>query len=194
MWRQTMTEETGNNDIIKRKLDWKRYITVLLPVFVIILFTIVFSGSSSSSDCGGGDSDCSSSSADLAGACGEPVKVDKSGTVTLLQSLNLKSASTDLRCGFGVSWSYSWKDKTSTKKPPITIAVSAPKGGTSKANSGDTGGGNGWAGTYTVARGNVSGSAPVLGTISVTASAYDPSMLLDKVSVNLHLVYSSVKK
>jgi len=187
-----MTEETGNKDVIK-KLDWKRYVTVLLPVFIIIGFTIVFSGTSSSSDCGG-DSDCSSSGANLEGVCGEPVNVDKSGTVTLLQALNVKSASTDLRCGFGVSWSYSWKDKTSTRKPPITIAVSAPKGGTSKANSGDAGSGNGWTGTYVVARGKVSGSAPVPGTISVTASAYDPSMLLDKVSVSLHLVYSSIKK
>jgi hypothetical protein len=189
-----MTQETDNKDIMRKKLDWKRYVTVFLPLVIILGFSIVFSGSSSSSDCGGGDSDCSSSGPNLEGVCGEPVNVDKSGTVNLISSLNAKSASTDLRCGYGVSWSYSWKGKTSTKKPPVSISVSAAKGGSSKVNSADTGGANGWAGTYVVARGKVSGSTPVTGIISVTASAYDPSMLLDSVNVSLHIVYSSIKK
>jgi hypothetical protein len=183
-----MTEANGADT---RKIDWKRFLAVFLPIFILVGFTIVFSGSSSDSDCG----DCSSSSADLSGVCGEPVNLDKSGTVKFLQNLSIKSASTDLRCGYGVSWSYKWtKAKKTDKKPPINISISAPKGGVSKANSGDTGGSDGYSGTYTVARGSVSGTAPVLGTITVSASTSDPAMLFDSISVNLHLVYSSVKK
>jgi hypothetical protein len=187
-----MTEETGNKEITMKKQDWKRYITVLLPVFIIIGFTIVFSGTSSSSDCG--DSDCSSSPANLEGVCGEALNVDKSGTVSLIAPLNAKSGTTDMRCGYGVSWSYSWtKTKTTPKRPPISISVTAGKGGSTKVNSTDTGT-TSWSGAYTIARGKVTGTTPVTGTISVTASTTDPTTLLDTIKVNLHLVYSSVKK
>lgn len=177
----------GEKGAHKYKTGWKTYISLFLPIVILTGFAIVFSGSSSSSDCG----DCSSSSADLSGVCGEAVKVDKSGTVRPVFSVTAKSGTTDLRCGFGVSWSYKWK--STTKKPPITIAVSAPKGGTSKANTSDTGGPDGYSGTYVIARGSVSGSSPVTGTITVTASTMDPATLLDPVTVNLHLVYSAVK-
>jgi hypothetical protein len=94
--------------------DWKRYVSVFLPVILLIGFTIVFSGSSSSSDCGSSDSDCSSSSADLGGACGEPANVDKSGIIKTFQSLSLTSGQTDIRCGYGVSWKYSWSKERKT--------------------------------------------------------------------------------
>lgn len=179
-----MAEENG---AITKRIRWKTYISVFLPIVILTGFALVFSGSSSSSDCG----DCSSSSADLSGVCGEAVNVDKSGTVRPVFSVTAKSGSTDLRCGYGVSWSYKWKTKN--KKPPITIAISAPKGGTSKANSSDSGGADGYSGTYVIARGSISGSSPVTGTITVTASTMDPATLLDPVTVNLHLVYSAVK-
>lgn len=179
-----MAEETGSS---VRNNGWKTYISIFLPVVIMAGFALFFSGSSSSSDCG----DCSSSSADLSGVCGEAIKVDKSGSIRPLVSVTAKSGTTDLRCGFGVSWSYKWKNNS--KKPPITIAISAPKGGTSKANSNDTGGSDGWSGTYTIARSSISGSSPVTGTITVTASTMDPATLLDPVTVNLHLVYSAVK-
>ncbi len=187
-----MTEETGEKGVITKKTDWKRFISVFLPVVVIIGFTIVFSGASSGSDCGG-DSDCSSSGANLEGVCGAPINLDKAGQIRFPGSVSIKSAQTDLRCGYGVSWSYNWVNaKKTPKKPAVNISVSASKGGSGKVNSSDSGGGNGWAGTYVVARG--SGDTPVMGTISVTASTSDPTTLLDPISVSLHLIYSSVKK
>jgi hypothetical protein len=184
-----MTENTGEKGVIKKKTDWTRFISIFLPVVIIIGFTIVFSGSSSSSDCG----DCSSSSADLEGVCGAPINLDKSGQIRFPGSVSMKSAQTDMRCGYGVSWSYKWVNaKKTPKKPSVNIAVSASRGGSGKVNSSDSGGDNGWAGTYVIARG--SGDTPVLGTISVTASSSDPTTLLDPISVSLHLIYSSVKK
>ena len=176
--------------------DWKRYLSVLLPVVLLIGFAIVFSGSSSSSDCGPSDSDCSSSSADLGGACGEPANVDKSGTIKMLQSLSITSGQTDIRCGYGVSWKYNWsKEKKPPKTPNVSISVSAPKGGSSKVNKPDPGGPDGWSGTYIVARGSVGGKDPIPGTIKVTAS-FTPDMttLLDSVNISMHLVYSPIKK
>ncbi len=176
--------------------DWKRYLSVFLPVVLLIGFAIVFSGSSSSSDCGSG-SDCSSSSADLSGVCGEPANVDKSGTIRTLQSLTLKSGQTDMRCGYGVSWKYNWsKAKKTPKTPNVSISVSASKSGSSKVNKSDTGGPDGgWSGTYIVARSSVGGKDPVLGTITVTASfTPDVTTLLDSVNISTHLVYSTLKK
>jgi len=174
---------------VARGRDWKWYLSVFMPVALLIGFAIVFSGSSSSSDCGG-DSDCSSSPADLSAACGAPANVDKSGTIRILQPLSIKSGQTDIRCGYGVSWSYSWsKEKKPPTTPNVTISVTAPKSGSSKANKSDTGG----AGTYNVARGNVSGKDPVLGIITVTAS-YSDASLLDSANVTLYIVYSTIKK
>jgi hypothetical protein len=176
--------------------DWKWYLSVIAPLILLLGFAVIFSGSSSGSDCGS-DSDCSSSSADLTGVCGQPANVDKSGTIRALFPLTIKSAQTDLRCGYGVSWKYSWPTgKKATKAPNVSISVSAPKGGSSKINKSDTSGSDGWAGTYNVARGSVSGKDPVLGTISVTASFTPDSLLgaLDSANISLHLVYSSLKK
>jgi|GEM_PF-2602776 hypothetical protein len=175
---------------------WKKYLSVFLPVVLLIGFAIVFSGSSSSSDCGSSDSDCSSSSADLSGACGEPANVDKSGIIRTLQSLSLKSGQTDIRCGYGVSWKYNWsKEKKTPKTPNVSISVSASKSGSSKVNKSDTGGSDGWSGTYTVARGSVGGKDPIPGAITVTASfTPDVTTLLDSVNISMHLVYSTVKK
>ncbi|MCX6005990.1 MAG: hypothetical protein NTZ34_01855 [Chloroflexi bacterium] len=172
--------------------DWKRYLSVFLPVVLLIGFAIVFSGSSSSSDCG--DSDCSSSSADLSGVCGEPANVDKSGTIRTLQSLTLKSGQTDMRCGYGVSWKYNWsKARKTPKTPNVSISVSASKSGSSKVNKSDTGGPDSWEGTYIVARSG--GKDPVLGTITVTASfTPDVTTLLDSVNISMHLIYSTLKK
>ncbi len=174
---------------------WKTYLSVFMPVILLIGFAIFFSGSSSSSDCGS-DSDCSSSGADLSGSCGEPANLDKSGTIRTLQSLSLKSGSTDTRCGYGVSWKYSWtKEKKPPKTPNVSISVSGPKSSSSKVNRSDTGGSDGWSGTYNVARGSVGGKDPITGTITVTASfTPDVTSLLDSVNVSLHLVYSPLKK
>jgi len=176
--------------------DWKRYLSIFLPWALLIGFAIVFSGSSSSSDCGSSDSDCSSSSADLGGACGAPANVDKSGTIRTLQSLTIKSGQTDMRCGYGVSWKYNWStEKKTPKTPNVSISVSAAKGGSSKINKSDTGGADGWAGTYTVARGSIGGKDPIPGTITVTASfTPDVTTLLDSVNISMHLIYSTVKK
>jgi len=192
-----MDEETGKKCAINRKTDWKRFISVFLPVIIIIGFSIVFSGTSSSSDCGS-DSDCSSSnsSAGLEGVCGEPVNLDKSGTIKILQSISMKSAQTDLRCGYGLSWEYNWtKEKKTPKKPNVSISVSTTKSGSAKVNKEDISGSDGWSGTYIVKRGSVSGSSPVPGAISVKASfTPDVTTLLDSVNISMHLVYSSVAK
>jgi hypothetical protein len=193
-----MQGEERRQSNIGRWARWRYYLSVFLPAVLLIALAVVFSGSSSSSsDCGSG-SDCSSSSgANLTGVCGAPANLDKSGSIRPVFSMSIKSGNTDMRCGYGLSWSYDWtKAKKTPTKPNVTISVSAPKGGISKANTADTLGDHGWAGTYNVMKGTIGGSSPIPGTITVTAS-YTPSGfsgLFDSVNVSLHLVYYPVKK
>ena len=184
-----MTPNNSGN----RPIKWKQLVSVFLPIVILTGLAIVFSGSSSDSDCSGYD--CSDSGADLSGACGSPVNVDKSGTVKVFQSLVIRSAQTDLRCGFGVSWTYNWvKDKKPSKAPPVSISVSTSKSGSHKVNKTDTPGQDGYSGAFNVGQGSVGGTAPMPGTITVTASWTDITMFMDSANVTLHLVYSSIKK